>query len=83
MPHLLELFCGTGSIGRAFRARGCQVTSVDLEAKFNPTICCDVLELELEQVLEFGNVDLIWASPPLHALQLCANKGQDAAGSCG
>jgi hypothetical protein len=64
MPHLLELFSGTGSIGRGFRAKGWQVTSVDLEAKFNPTILCDVLELQLEQVLEHGNVDLLWASPP-------------------
>ena len=62
MPHLLELFSGTGSIGRAFRERGWQVTSVDLEEKFNPTICCDVLELESGRV--FGNVDLLWASPP-------------------
>ncbi len=64
MPHLLELFSGTGSIGRAFRARGWQVTSVDIDAKALPTICCDMLELEVEHVLEYGNVDLIWASPP-------------------
>ena len=64
MPHLLELFSGTGSIGQAFRENGWQVTSVDLEPKFNPTICCDVLELESEQIFGYGNVDLIWASPP-------------------
>ncbi len=64
MPHLLELFSGTGSMGRAFRARGWQVTSVDIDAKALPTICCDMLELEVEHVLEYGNVDLIWASPP-------------------
>jgi hypothetical protein len=64
MPHLLELFSGTGSVGRAFRNMGWQVTSVDLESKFNPTICCDVLELESGSVLEYGDVDLIWSSPP-------------------
>jgi hypothetical protein len=62
--HLLELFSGTGSIGRAFRERGWQVTSVDMEAKFNPTICSNIMELESEHVLGYGNVDLIWASPP-------------------
>ena len=77
MPHLLELFSGTNSIGRAFRERGWQVTSVDLEEKFNPTICCDVLELEPGRV--FGNVDLLWASPPLYALQLRPDPRQDAA----
>ncbi len=64
MPHLLELFSGTGSMGRAFRARGWQVTSVDIDPSAFPTICCDIMELELEDVLESGNVDLIWASPP-------------------
>jgi hypothetical protein len=64
MPHLLELFSGTASVGRAFRERGWQVTSVDIESKFLPTICCDVLALEVERVLEHGNVDLLWASPP-------------------
>jgi hypothetical protein len=64
MPHLLELFSGTGSMGRAFREQGWRVTSVDIEPKFNPTFCCDVLEFEAWRVLEFGNVDLIWASPP-------------------
>ena len=64
MPHLLEPFSGTGSMGRAFRSRGWQVTSVDIDPKALPTICCDILELEIEDVLEHGNVDLIWASPP-------------------
>ena len=61
-PHLLELFSGTGSIGKVFRAAGWRVTSVDCEPRFGPTICCDVLQLEPGMVE--GNVDLIWASPP-------------------
>ncbi len=64
MPHLLELFSGTGSMGRAFRAKGWQVTSVDIDSKALPTICRDILELEAEDVLEYGDIDLIWASPP-------------------
>jgi hypothetical protein len=64
MPHLLELFSGTGSMGRAFRAKGWQVTSVDIDEKSLPTVCCDIMELEAEDVIDFGNVDLIWASPP-------------------
>ncbi len=80
MRHLLELFSGTGSIGRAFRERGWQVTSVYLEEKFHPTICCDVVELKAESVSGFGNIDLLWASPPLYALQLRPDPRQDAAG---
>ena len=60
MPRLLELFSGTGSIGRAFAARGWEVVSVDLDPKFQPTICCDVMELD-EAAL--GHFDFVWASP--------------------
>ena len=40
--RLLELFSGTGSIGRAFEALGWEVTSLDLEGE--PTIKCDILD---------------------------------------
>ena len=40
--RLLELFSGTGSVGRAFEALGWEVTSLDLEGE--PTIKCDILD---------------------------------------
>ena len=84
MPHLLELFSGTGSMARAFRARGWRVTSVDLDPSAFPTICCDILELEVEEILEYGNVDLIWASPPCthySCARTNARTGRDLEGS--
>ena len=62
MPILLEFFSGTGSIGRAFRARGWEVFSVDMDEASNPTLVADVLSLQPEQLPPI--VDLIWASPP-------------------
>ena len=43
MPRMLELFKGTGSVGRVFEANGFDVVSVDNLAKWKPTICVDVL----------------------------------------
>ena len=62
MPRLLDLFCGTKSIGKVFGANGWTVTSVDLEPKFEPDVCCNVLDLTPEMIGEAP--DLIWASPP-------------------
>ena len=49
-----------GSIRRAFEARGWEVVSVDLDPGFEPTVCCDVMELK---EAELGRFDMVWASP--------------------
>ena len=36
MPRLLELFSGTGSVGRAFAELGWKVVSLDLDPKAEP-----------------------------------------------
>ena len=56
--RLLELFSGTGSVGRAFRARGWEVVSLDSDPKASPTICADILAWQPE-----GSFDMVWASP--------------------
>jgi hypothetical protein len=61
-PVLLELFSGTGSVGRSFRARGWEVFSVDIDATTNPTLVANVLDLHLHRLPP--HVDCIWASPP-------------------
>ena len=61
MPHLLELFSGTGSIGRAFREIGWDVTSVDLNPKAGATHTCDICDWEPPEGVHY---DHIHASPP-------------------
>ena len=63
MPHLLELFCGTKSISKGFEWRGWTCTSLDLDARMEPTICCNILDVTPEMILEHGRPDAIWASP--------------------
>ena len=58
MPRLLELFSGTGSVGRAFEELGWVVVSVDLDRNAKPTICMDVLDWKSEG-WEAGDFDVI------------------------
>ena len=61
-PVLLELFSGTGCAGRAFRARGYDIISVDADPKARASITRDILDFD---VAELGGrrVDTVWASP--------------------
>ena len=54
MPRLLELFCGTKSIGRAFEAAGWEVVSLD--------ILCDIRSWDYT-LFPPGHFDMVWASP--------------------
>jgi site-specific DNA-cytosine methylase len=59
---LLELFKGTGSIGKICKKLKINVISLDLEEKYKPDILTDILNWDYKKL----NVipDLIWASPP-------------------
>ena len=60
MPILLELFSGTGSMGRAFRQLGWEAISVDNGTTVIASMHIDVRLLKADMI---GEVDLIWASP--------------------
>ena len=57
---VLELFSGTGSVGRVAKDFGYAVTSLDLKGA---DINTDILKREY-QMYEPGYFDIIWASPP-------------------
>lgn len=62
---ILELFCGTKSISKAFEAKGHEIFTVDIDKSFNPDLCTNIEELTTKQILkQFGQPDIIWASPP-------------------
>jgi len=61
--RMLDLFSGLGGASQAMEEdEDWEVVTVDIEEKFNPDICEDILELEPN---DFENdFDIIWASPP-------------------
>jgi|APFre7841882654_1041346.scaffolds.fasta_scaffold17442_5 hypothetical protein len=66
MKQLLELFKGTGSVGKVALKNGYNVLSVDIERKYDPDIHIDILDWDYKKFYnETGYVpDFIWASPP-------------------
>ena len=72
MPRLLELFKGTGSVGRAFERHGWEVVSVDIEAKFKPTVIADVLDMPPTIGKGF---DMVWLSPPCKNFSRALTRG--------
>jgi len=61
----IELFCGTKSFTKIAQAKGHDCFTVDIDKKFKPNLCKDILEMTIDDIpLEFQNPDIIWASPP-------------------
>ena len=58
--NLLELFSGTGSVGRIARDLGFNVISLDLK---NADIHTDILKWDFRQ-FDRNHFDFIWSSPP-------------------
>ncbi len=63
MPHLLDVFCGTKSISHVFEQHGWTCTTLDFDPKMEPTICCNILDVTPEMILEHARPHIIWASP--------------------
>jgi hypothetical protein len=62
VKRLLELFCGTKSVGKVFETAGYEVISLDFNKKFNATHTEDILNWDYKQYPS-DYFDVIWASP--------------------
>ena len=60
--RVLELFKGTGSVGKVLEEAGHEVVSLDILAKFNPTHTCDIMDFDYRQY-DPKHFDIVWASP--------------------
>ena len=60
--RILELFKGSGSITDYYKDTENEVISLDFVKKYNPDICCDIMEWDYKKY-SIGYFDIIWASP--------------------
>ena len=59
---ILDLFSGLEGWSSAFRARGHETVTIDLDYTFNPTYCRNIANID--DLRQFGDFDVILASPP-------------------
>jgi site-specific DNA-cytosine methylase len=72
MPLLLELFSGTGSVGRAFAEAGWEVLSLDGNVSSGADVRCDILQWDPPEGLV---PDHVHASPPCTEYSLAKTTG--------
>ena len=65
-PKLLEIFKGTGSVGKVASKMGFSVISLDLDPIYTPDIETDILDWDYKKYYNETKYtpDMIWASPP-------------------
>ena len=74
MPKMLDLFCGTKSMAKAFERAGWETYTVDWDSTFEPTLCCDVNTLTVEKIIELcgGVPDFVHMSPDCSSYSVAA-----------
>jgi site-specific DNA-cytosine methylase len=72
--NVLELFKGTGSVGKVCEGLGHNVVSVDINKKFNPTHLCDIMDFDYKQYPQ-NYFQIVWASPPCTEYSKAKTRG--------
>ena len=62
---MLDLFCGTKSMSKAFEAAGWETYTVDWDEQFEPTLQADIGSLTADDIIKLcgGVPDVVWMSP--------------------
>ena len=67
---VLELFSGTESFSKEARKKSYRTFTVELNPKFKPDLCKDLLEVEVSDIP--FKPTIIWASPPCQAFSVAS-----------
>jgi|TARA_R110002110_G_C13182992_1_gene693771 site-specific DNA-cytosine methylase len=59
--NVLELFSGTGSVGKCAKELGYDVLSIDIDGRAD--ITCDIMDFDYKSY-DKDHFDIVWASPP-------------------
>ena len=70
--RLLNLFSGTDSVATPWREKKHECISVDIDPRYHPEICEDILQLSY---CKLDIPDVIWASPPCTSYSKAHRKG--------
>ncbi len=62
--RMLDLFSGTGSVGRVFAQHGYDVTTLDLEKCFQPDIVADIMTWDYQAAFPPGHFEVIAVGCP-------------------
>ena len=75
MVRALELFSGTGSVGRVLRAHGHETVSLDIDPRFGPDLCMSILDFD-ETAYAPDHFAFIWASCPCEAYSIARSNAK-------
>lgn len=71
-PISIELFSGQATFSKLMQQKGYEAISLDINPKFNPSICCDILDYTPDFIP--GSVAAAWASPDCQLLSRAADS---------
>ena len=74
---VLELFSGTGSVGKVCKELNWEVISLDFLSKWEPDIVADILEWDYK-VYPPNTFDIVWGSPPCAEYSSVKNSCRNA-----
>jgi hypothetical protein len=66
----VELFCGLKSFSNVAKTLGHDTFTVDIDDKFSPNLCRDILQMYGKEFPT--NIDVLWASPPCETFSIAS-----------